>query len=422
MGPRHLLTNVWVVDAASPWYDQRVDVRYDGAAVLEVGPAGTLSPEGPTTDGNGEGLTTGFVDLGAECPEPGNPHRGTLAEFALEAYLGGFADVLVEPQTSPALDTPEAVAYLKAAAAAYPVRLHPLGALTAHLGGELLAEVARLQAAGALALGDGRLPTLKTGLLERALHYTTPLDLPVFQPLALQRTWPAGVAHESPTTVALGLPTSPAGQEADALARAVAALNYAGGRLHVGPVTTADALAALKAAQQAGFALTAHTSPLYLMLTDAELASFDARYHLCPPLRSQADAVALAQAFADGTFVGIATHHTPVCTEEKVADFSAARPGGPVLHAAFAALNTVVVGSGLLTLPELVQRLTAPARQLLGLPTPVFEVGYTGPLFRLSTTEAYVPYRPKPVYAHADPFGELALVGRVTPLRPFTQP
>ena len=108
---------------------------------------------------------------------------------------------------------------------------------------------------------------------------------------------------------------------------------------------------------------TGEATPHHLVLTDEAVRSLDPNLKMNPPLRGGDDRAALVAAVRDGTVSVIATDHAPHAAHEKDVPFEEAPFGVTGLETAFAALNTHLVGPGLLSLPTLIERMsTGPAR------------------------------------------------------------
>ena len=70
--------------------------------------------------------------------------------------------------------------------------------------------------------------------------------------------------------------------------------------------------------------MTASVAPHHLVLTDAELQTFDSNCKVDPPLRSREHVEALMEGLADGTIEAICSDHRPVPSEEKDLELDAA--------------------------------------------------------------------------------------------------
>jgi dihydroorotase len=90
----------------------------------------------------------------------------------------------------------------------------------------------------------------------------------------------------------------------------------------------------------------------HLVLTDETLEGFDTRYKVTPPLRTEADRIALLAGILDNTIDCITSDHNPLDVENKKMEFDLAKNGTIGLESAFGALQTV------LPLEKIIQKLT----------------------------------------------------------------
>ena len=111
-----------------------------------------------------------------------------------------------------------------------------------------------------------------------------------------------------------------------------------------------ESVAAVRAAQARGVAVSAEVSPHHLCLTDDTVRTLDTNRKMNPPLRSEDDRQALLEGLRDGTIACIATDHAPHARHEKEAPFEEAPFGVTGLETAFAALYTFLVEPGELEL------------------------------------------------------------------------
>jgi dihydroorotase len=116
-------------------------------------------------------------------------------------------------------------------------------------------------------------------------------------------------------------------------------------------------------------------TPHHLVLTDEAVRTLDPNVKMNPPLRSDADRVALLDALRDGTIECVATDHAPHARHEKEVPFEAAPFGVTGLETAFAALYTHLVEPGLLPLATLLERMSAGPARVFGLERPRVAAG-----------------------------------------------
>ncbi len=114
------------------------------------------------------------------------------------------------------------------------------------------------------------------------------------------------------TAVAEHARTRPAALEAEAVSRAAVLAEITGAGIYIVHVSSADALAAVRAARRRGVDITAETCPHYLYLDASRLEGEDAADFVCtPPLRDSWHAEELWRGLADGSIQTVATDHCP---------------------------------------------------------------------------------------------------------------
>jgi dihydroorotase len=207
--------------------------------------------------------------------------------------------------------------------------------------------------------------------------------------------------HEGRWSARLGLRGMPATSESGPLAVLLEAVRLdvaAAARqepqrtpcpVHVQHVSTAAAVRLLRQAKADGLPLTAEAAPHHLLLTDELVATFDTSLRVNPPLRSEADRLAVVAALADGTIDCVGTDHAPHAPQEKEVPFEEALPGCVGLETAFPALYGGLVVPGALSLERLVDALSAAPSRCLGLPAPRLETGAVADLCVVDLDEAW---------------------------------
>ncbi len=175
-------------------------------------------------------------------------------------------------------------------------------------------------------------------------------------------------ATEGETATRLGLPASPAAAEAAFVARRMA------GRLHVGNLSTAAAIAVVRDAKARGEPVTADTQPAYFDLNETAIGAWDSGCRLDPPLRRDSDRLAVLEGLRDGTIDAIASDHIPVAPEAKDRAFERAAPGGAGLSTLLA-LTLAHVHNGDLGLMAALALLTSRPARVLGIDAGTLAIG-----------------------------------------------
>jgi dihydropyrimidinase len=162
--------------------------------------------------------------------------------------------------------------------------------------------------------------------------------------------------------------------EADGTRRAVQIARETGAPMYVVHLSSAAALAEVRAAQAEGLRVYAETCPHYLTLDESryELSNEEAaKYVISPPLRSPTDRDALWEGLADGSLSLVATDHVPdrVAVEKQTwrESFDRISNGGPGIETLLAIVYNEGVVRGRISVERLVEVLSATPARLFGL-------------------------------------------------------
>jgi dihydroorotase len=109
-------------------------------------------------------------------------------------------------------------------------------------------------------------------------------------------------------------------------------------------------------------------TPHHFTLTEEVVAGFDTNTKMNPPLRTAADVAAMKEGLRDGTIDVIVTDHAPHTIDEKEVEFTQAPFGIVGLETSVGLSITELVETNILTLFQLVEKLSARPRQILSLP------------------------------------------------------
>lgn len=282
-------------------------------------------------DAGGLVVAPGLVDLCARMREPGA--EGALRVEMGAALAGGVTGVVCPPDTDPPLDEPGLVRMLRQRSReAAGARLYPLGALSAGLAGEALAEMHTLAQVGCVAFCQpGAIPA-NHGTLLQALHYARTFDLSIWLHPVDASLVGEGVAGEGPTAARLGLPGIVEAAETVALHTVFELQRAAGTRIHVCRLSSGAGIELVRAAKREGLPVTADVAIHHVHLTDQDIGDYDTNCRLEPPLRSAADRAAIRRGLLDGTIDAICSDHAPVAVEGKLLPFGEAVPGASALE------------------------------------------------------------------------------------------
>ena len=280
----------------------------------------------------------GFVDVHVHVRDPGMPGAETTASGLEAARLGGFAAVVTMPNTTPACDSPEMIAYqLREARRAFDERrgtrdeggmpvLLPSACITKGRAGREVADLEALAEAGAAFFTDDGSYVADDRVMEEAMRRAAKLGICVCDHAMDPKELGGGVIRDCALARAHGLPVIPVSTETAAIRRDISICRVTGCRLHIQHISTAEGVSLVRDAQREGLPVTAEATPHHLLLCCEEIPSDDANYKMAPPLGNREDRAELRRAVRDGVLM-FATDHAPHPAETKSAGFASSANG-----------------------------------------------------------------------------------------------
>jgi len=363
-----LLRGGRVVDPASG-RNAMADLLLVSGRIEAVG-AGLGEPDGALVrDVTGLVVAPGFIDLHVHLREPGGEHKETIATGARAAVAGGFTSICAMPNTQPPVDDPATVGFVRSEGLrARAARVYPVGCISVAQRGEQLAEIGEMVEAGAVAITDDGRPVESAGLMRLALEYATSFGIPVADHCEDRTLSRGGSMNEGLTSSRLGLIGIPNAAEDVVIARDLMLAELTGGRLHIQHVSTRFGVELIRTARARGVRVSAEATPHHMTLTEAAADGYRTEAKVNPPLRTEADRAAVVAGFADGTLDVLATDHAPHHYDEKEQAFEDAPFGLVGLETAFGLLFTELVLKDMVSLPTLIERMTAAPARAFSLP------------------------------------------------------
>lgn len=338
-------------------------------------------------------VTPGLIDMHTHLREPGFEYKETIRTGSEAALAGGFTSLACMPNTHPINDNRAVTEFiLRQAAACRLAHIYPIAAITMASKGSQLAEFGDLQDAGAIAFSDDGKPVMDAGMMRHALEYAASLGMPVISHCEDLHLSAGGVMNEGAMSTRLGLTGIPGIAEDVMVARDIILAEFTNTAVHIAHISTKEAVALVREAKQRGIKVTAETAPHYFSLTDAFLGNYDTNGKVNPPLRTQEDVAAIKIGLKDGTIDVIATDHAPHGRTDKEVEFDYASFGISGLETSLA-LGLRLVEEGVLTLAQLIAKMTLAPAQILRIPGGTLAVGAAADL---TVIDLAMPWRVDP--------------------------
>jgi len=317
-------------------------------------------------DAKGLIVCPGFIDFHCHLRQPGFEEKETIASGTQAAAGGGFTTVCAMPNTTPPLDTPSVIDYVKSTAASQGViRVLPIGCVSKGRQGQEPVDFTALASSGVIAFSDDGEPVINSRLMTQALEFSRLLGLPIIDHCEDKSLTEGGQMNEGVVSARLGLAGIPAVAEESMVNRDLTLAEHSGGHLHIAHVSTAGSVELIRRAKERGVGVTAEVTPHHLTLTEEIVAGYNTGAKVNPPLRTKQDIKALIKGLNDKVIDIIATDHAPHTRADKEVEFKQAAFGISGLETALGSLMGLV-HNGELALPVLIASLTSEVARIIG--------------------------------------------------------
>lgn len=403
----YLIKNVRIIDPKKR--DETGDFLIKDGVIAN--PSQAENPQ--CIDGTGLVLFPGLVDMHVHLRDPGFTEKEDIITGCKAAAAGGVTSLLAMPNTNPTTDNPETVKYIWEKAKNADAHVYIAAAITKGLKSQEPTDIEALCEAGVKALSDDGRPVENTLFMAQAMQKAAELGLVVTAHCEDLYLAGKGKINEGEVSKALGIAGIPAAAEDTGTAREIALAAAYNVPIHICHVSTATSVALIRDAKKRGVLVTAETAPHYFMLTEQELLKRDADYRMNPPLRTDADRRAIIEGLCDGTLDAIATDHAPHTPGDK-ADFEAAPNGSIGMETSFAASYTALVRTGIMSLADLIGKMSCNPAEILSIPAGTLLEGAPADVVLFDPDNAWV-VDPEKLHGKSKntPFKGMELCGRV---------
>ena len=319
-------------------------------------------------DASGKVLTPGLIDPHVHLRDPGQTHKEDIESGTRAAVAGGFTTVCCMPNTSPCLDTPEIVEYIRAKADREGhCRVFCVAAATQGRKGERLAEIELCDRAGAVGYSDDG-DVVESASMMRTVLQTVKQTGKAFMQHCQELTLTGGATmHAGSVSLKLGEKGWPREAEELIIERDIRLNRSIGCRYHIQHMSSGNSVELVARAQADGIPVTAEASPHHLHLTHEAIETHGTMAKMNPPLREQHDVEALRKGVADGIITILATDHAPHHSDEKRNPMASAPFGIIGLESAFSLYHKALVETGHIDLPKLIELMTINPAKLCNL-------------------------------------------------------
>ncbi len=384
-----LIKNGRVINPATDT-DGIMDLLIEGTKVVKA--AKNIPEEADQViDAKGLCVAPGFIDLHVHLREPGFEYKETIKTGSRAAARGGYTSICPMPNTKPAIDSADMVKFIinKAKEDAI-VHVLPVGAVTKGQQGQELADIAGMAEAGAVAISEDGKSVMNASLYRDAMKLAEEHSLLVMAHCEDINLVNGGCVNAGPAAEQLGVKGISNSVEDVITARDILLAKETKASLHLCHCSTKDSVSFIRWGKEEGVKVTAEVCPHHFSMTCDEIPGNDANYKMNPPLRAKADVEALKAGLHDGVIDCISTDHAPHSAEEKKKTLESAPFGIVGSETAFSLSYTNLVKGGVLTLPELIERMSTVPAKILGINKGDISEGKTADLVLFDPEAEYV--------------------------------
>ncbi|MCR2049113.1 dihydroorotase [Acetatifactor muris] len=350
-----LIRNGYVIDPKSG-VEGKYDILTDGDKIRKIG-KNLERPDDRFQVIDAEGLLVapGLVDVHVHFRDPGFPEKEDILTGAAAAAAGGFTTVVLMANTRPPVDNRETLTYVLEKGRSTGIHVLSCANVTLGMQGRELTPMEELAAAGAAGFTDDGIPLLDETLVRDAMKRAAALDMPI----SFHEEDPALISdngvNRGKASTFFGIGGSPREAEITLTGRDLELALETGACINIQHISAKESVELVRQAKKRGANIHAEATPHHFMLTEEAAIQYGTLAKMNPPLREEADRLAIIQGLADGTIDIIATDHAPHTAKEKERDITKAPSGIIGLETALSLAITGLVNEGRLTMGQLLR-------------------------------------------------------------------
>lgn len=398
-----LIRNCHLVDPASG-VDGMRDILIEGDRIAKIGAAGTLQPEADAVkaaecvcgnvrviEADGLYAAPGLVDTHVHFRDPGAEYKEDIFTGAKAAAAGGVTSVVLMANTTPHVDNEETLRYVREKGAQTDIHVYTCANVTMDMAGDELTDMAGLQKAGAVGFTDDGKPILDSGIARKAMQEAARLHAPI----SFHEENPAYIVNNGinagKAAAHFGIGGSDRQAEIDMVRRDLSIALETGADIVIQHISAKEAVELVRQAKKKSGRIHAEATPHHFSLTEDAAIRYGTLAKMNPPLREEADRLAIIEGLKDGTIDLIATDHAPHSAAEKERPVTEAPSGIIGLETSLALGLMNLVHKNALTMTELIRCMSENPAKLYGLEAGTVAEGGPADLVLFDEKEEWTP-------------------------------
>lgn len=355
-----LIKNGEVINANSR---QKINVLIENDTIIELTNAEPNADR--VIDATGKFVMPGLIDMHVHFRDPGFEYKDDINTGSECAVAGGVTSCMCMANTNPVNDNRAITeAMIKKAHDRGLIDLMPIGAITQDFEGKKIVEMGDMLEAGCVAFSDDGLPVTDSSVMRQALEYSAYFGSFVINHCEDCSLCHGGVMNEGKVSAMLGLKGMASEKEEIMVSRDILLAKKTGGHIHIAHVSSLWSLKLIENAKKEGINVTCEVTPHHFSFDENRLVTYDTNYKMSPPLRTNADLIAIRAALKSGLIDVIATDHAPHSWDDKFVEFDKA-PFGILGLQTLVPLTLNLVREGLISLEKMVSLCSARPAEIL---------------------------------------------------------
>lgn len=363
-----LLRNSHIISPAQG-INGRFDLLIINGVINRMGVVWQHAREVIEFDLSGKIVAPGLFDMHVHFREPGQTHKEDIKTGSLSAAFGGFTGVLCMPNTSPPVDSPDILKENSLKASDNIVSVFSAACATKGRKGENVSDIKALVKAGAVAVTDDGSPVNNALIMKEVLTLSAAAGVPMIQHCEDPLLSAGGVVNEGIISKRLRLKGISSESEYRMIERDIGLMReIKGSHYHVQHISTAEGVRLVRKAKNEGLNVTSEACPHHFTLTENAVLEYGANAKMNPPLRTADDVDEIIRGLKDGTIDVICSDHAPHTEDEKKLGTEGAPFGITGLETSLGLAYTFLVERGVITLEEMIVKMSENPRKILNLP------------------------------------------------------
>lgn len=357
-----LIKNGYVMDPKSQTEGIR-DVLIEDKKIVKIG-QNLLADMGTEEvahleiiDAEGKIVAPGLVDVHVHFREPGFTHKEDIETGSKAAAKGGFTTVVLMANVKPQVDNVETLQYILERGKTTGIHVETCANVTMGMAGKELVDMKTLAENGAVGFTDDGVPIMDVELVKEAMKQVAALDMPIsFHEEDANLITNNGI-NRGKASAYYGIGGSPREAEISLSGRDLQLALETGACINIQHISSKEAVELVRQAKKQGKNIHAEATPHHFALNEEAAIKYGTMAKMNPPLREEADRLAIIEGLADGTIDLIATDHAPHTAEEKAKPITEAPSGIIGLETALPLAITVLVNGGHLTMMQVLEKM-----------------------------------------------------------------